>query len=72
MTWRWVMEKGDMHLGTATTLHHALVFGYVAAESLFLVCIPRPVFLERVQRQLHELRQDMAFLFPLDALDEFV
>jgi hypothetical protein len=59
-------------LRTAATLHHTFVLGHVAAEPLFLVGIPVPSFLEGVQVELHDLREDLALALLFDALDEFV
>jgi hypothetical protein len=59
-------------LRTTATLHHALVLRHVATEPLFLIYIPLPGFLERVQGKFHNLRQDFALALFLYTLDEFV
>jgi hypothetical protein len=43
-------------LRTAATLHHTLVLGYIATEPLFLISIPVPIFLERIEVEFHDLR----------------
>jgi hypothetical protein len=53
-------------------LHHTLVLGHVAAKPFFLRLIPGPVFFEGVECELHDLRENLAFAFLLDAVDEFV
>lgn len=64
------MDTQDLR--TATTLHHTLVLWHIPAVPLFFILIPIPMFLEGIQIQLHNVRQDLSIMFLLHAVDEFV
>lgn len=59
-------------LRTTTTLHQPLVLWHIAAKPLLFICIPVPGLLEWVEIELHDLRQNIAFVLLLDAVDEFI
>jgi len=61
-----------MYLRATTTLQHSLVLWHITTEPLLLILIPIPMFLEGIQAQLHDLRQDISLMLLLHAINEFV
>lgn len=60
------------YLRTATTLHHTLELWHISTESLFLIGIPVPALLERIEIEFHNLWQNLALSFLLDAVNQLV
>ena len=56
-------------LRTTTTLHSPPQPRHIPTKPLLLLLIPAPMFLERVQRHVHDVVQDVALAAVLDALD---
>lgn len=59
-------------LRAAATLHHALIFGYITTEALFLRLVPAPVLVEWIKIQLHDRREDIALALFLHTIDQLV